>query len=200
MPSGSPQTPARQKLGGLHDSLGPSQPAPALAERLRGDTPRTGQGTHTSSHPSLVCDVPAQQYLKLSTRVTVALSKELPFLLPTNCLIPSPGGWRLCGSDLHPGCFSCAPAKRSGELRGFGPPRRMMREGWRVARATFPRLLLPRALLHAGYFCAGLPADSPHLPRLRRSGRARLFDLPGEHSVCFGDAWPELTSLQMVSK
>lgn len=59
---------------------------------------------------------------------------------------------------------------------------------------------LSHVLLRAGYFCAGFPADSPYLPRLRRSGRARLFDLPREHSVCFGDAWPELTSLQMVSK
>lgn len=39
---------------------------------------------------------------------------------------------------------------------------------------------------------------SPSLPVL--SGCAGLCDLPREHSVCLGDMWPELTSLQTVSK
>lgn len=38
-----------------------------------------------------VHDVPAQQYLKLSTRVTVALSKEPPFPLPVNRPMSSRG-------------------------------------------------------------------------------------------------------------
>lgn len=51
----------------------------------------------------------------------------------------------------------------------------------------------PCAVPH-GLFLCKTPADSPYLPW------AGLFDLLRKHSVYFGDQWPELTSLQMVSK
>ena len=85
----------------------------------------------------VTCDVPAQQYLKLSTRVTVALSKEPPFLLPVNCLISSPCGG--CAVQVSICDAFLVPQQTTGrDLQGFRLPRRTMKEGWRVARATFP--------------------------------------------------------------
>lgn len=53
----------------------------------------------------------------------------------------------------------------------------------------FPRAA-PRWL-----FLRGTPS-----PFLRLCHRVWRFALPGEQSVCLGDAWPKLTSLRMVSK
>lgn len=86
-----------------------------------------------------VWDVPAQQYLKLSTRVTVALSKEPPFLLPVNCLISSPRGGGGCVVQVSICDAFLLPQQTAGrELQGFRLPTRVMKEGWRVAGATFP--------------------------------------------------------------
>lgn len=131
----------------------------------------------------------AQQYLKLPTRVTVALSKEPPFPLPADCVVsPSQPG-------LQMRCFSSTLASLR---RGFGRIQASAEddEGG-LARCKSD---LSDGLLHAGCVCAGLPADSLYLPWLCRRNFLSPFDSPREHSVCFGDVWPELTSLQMVSK
>lgn len=69
---------------------------PSQAALSLGTLPRTGQGA--VSLPTQWCDMPAQQYFRLPTRVTVALSKARPSLLPGSRLISSPP----CASGLHP--------------------------------------------------------------------------------------------------
>lgn len=101
----------------------PGYPKTQLASGLRPPQPGsfcrsswTGQGPSASACPACVTWVScaAQQYLKLPTRVTVALSKEPPFSLPVGCVVsPSQPG-------LQMRCFSSLASLRPGIWKDSG--------------------------------------------------------------------------------
>lgn len=162
MPSGSLQTPAHQKLGG---ALCPSQPAQSLGTLLR-----IRQGAHISSPPG-VCFMPAQQYFKLPTRVTVALSKELP--IPLAWEPPaffSPVRFRSPSLTL-----SLCPKKPQDSGRGGGEGRKA---------DTLHKQPLPCATPQ-WLFLWQAPSRQ-HSPSPVHSGCSELYDLPREQQRVLG--------------
>lgn len=128
--------------------------------------------------PSNTLNCP-QESLLLYLRNTHSSAWELPHFF-TPALLRSP-------------CLplSMCPRETTGLRQGR---RRRREEGWHLAEQPLP-CATPQWV-----FPCPAPSRHPSLSPPVLSSCAQLRDLPGEHRVCWGDTWPELTSLQTVPK
>lgn len=125
---------------------------------------------------------------------------------PSNTLSCPQESLLLYQRSSHSSCLGAAgflhPCAAQGSILDALPrkPQDSGRGGGEGRRAgTLHEQPLPCATPQWLFLCPA-PSRQPSPSSPVHSRGAVLADLPREHSVCLGDMWPELTSLQTVSK